>query len=114
LETTTKKKRKEVNSKSVETKRYFLCFLFTSFVFFSVLCCSNLTVVILCRSKTSSSQLSIEKVAPVKAKAKTKKREIVEKIPMVPLDSPAMGTTSRTFNPPSPAMSTRSKRRLSL
>ncbi|XP_044402235.1 uncharacterized protein [Triticum aestivum] len=45
-------------------------------------------------------------------KAKTKKK-VAKKIP-VPLDSPAMGTRSRKFNPPSPAMSTRSKRRLSL
>ncbi|XP_037482216.1 uncharacterized protein LOC119360839 [Triticum dicoccoides] len=44
--------------------------------------------------------------------AKTKKK-VAEKIP-VPLDSPAMGTRSRKFNPPSPAMSTRSKRRLGL
>jgi hypothetical protein len=34
LETTTNKKRKQANSKSVESKRYFLYVLFTSFVFF--------------------------------------------------------------------------------
>jgi hypothetical protein len=55
----------------------------------------------MCRSKTRSIK-----------KAKTKKK-VAEKI-SVPLDSPAMGTRSRKFNPPSPAMSTRSKRRLSL
>jgi hypothetical protein len=55
----------------------------------------------MCRSKTGSIK-----------KAKTKKK-VAENI-LVPLDSPAMGTRSRKFNPPSPAMSTRSKRRLSL
>jgi hypothetical protein len=55
----------------------------------------------MCRSKTGSIK-----------KAKTKKK-VAEKIP-VPLDSPLMSTRSRKFNPPSPAMSTRSKRRLSL
>ncbi|KAM0871111.1 hypothetical protein ACQ4PT_039610 [Festuca glaucescens] len=45
-------------------------------------------------------------------KAKTKKK-VAEKIP-VPLDNPAMGTRSRKFNPPNPAISTRSKRRPSL
>uniref|UniRef100_A0ACD5URQ0 Uncharacterized protein n=1 Tax=Avena sativa TaxID=4498 RepID=A0ACD5URQ0_AVESA len=46
------------------------------------------------RSKASS----IEKIAPVKIKAKMKKRETAEKILMVPLDSPAMGTRSRKFH----------------
>uniref|UniRef100_A0ACD5WL74 Uncharacterized protein n=1 Tax=Avena sativa TaxID=4498 RepID=A0ACD5WL74_AVESA len=93
LETTTKKKRKHANYKSGESKR----------------------------SKTASSQLSIESSVPseqtnvlVKVKPKKKKKETAEKIPMVPLDSPAMSTRSRKFIPPSPAMSTRSKRRLSL
>uniref|UniRef100_A0ACD5TH22 Uncharacterized protein n=1 Tax=Avena sativa TaxID=4498 RepID=A0ACD5TH22_AVESA len=73
------------------------------------------------RSKTASSQLSIESSMPseqtnvlVKVKPKKKKKETAEKIPMVPLHSPAMSTRSRKFIPPSPAMSTRSKRRLSL
>lgn len=51
---------------------------------------------------------------PVKVRAKKKKRELVEKIPMVPFDSPTMGTRSKKVNPANPAMSTRSKRRLSL
>ncbi|KAM0873462.1 hypothetical protein ACQ4PT_038055 [Festuca glaucescens] len=51
---------------------------------------------------------------PVKAKGKSNKKRCAEKIPMVPLDSPAMCTRSKNLNPGSPAMSTRSKRRLSL
>jgi hypothetical protein len=35
-------------------------------------------------------------------------------IPILPLDSPAMGTRSKTLHPSSPGLSTRSKRRLSL
>jgi len=35
-------------------------------------------------------------------------------IPMQPLDSPAVGTRSKKMDPARPAMSTRSKRRLSL
>uniref|UniRef100_A0A8R7QBB2 Transposase MuDR plant domain-containing protein n=1 Tax=Triticum urartu TaxID=4572 RepID=A0A8R7QBB2_TRIUA len=53
----------------------------------------------------------------VKVHAKRKSKEVAEitpHLPMVPLDSPAMGTRSKKFNPASPAMSTRSKRRLSL
>ena len=53
----------------------------------------------------------------VKVHAKRKGKEVAEitlHLPMVPLDSPAMGTRSKKFNPASPAMSTRSKRRLSL
>lgn len=81
------------------------------------------------RSRSGSNQpeaLSIDFPAhtdqPRKAKAKkvtfkTKKKvlgkEAVNK-PKVILDSPAMGTRSKTSQPASPAMSTRSKRRLSL
>ena len=53
----------------------------------------------------------------VKVHAKRKSKEVAEitsHLPMVPLDNPAMGTRSKKFNPASPAMSTRSKRRLSL
>ena len=53
----------------------------------------------------------------VKVHAKRKGKEVVEitpHLPMVPLDSPAMGTHSKKFNPASPTMSTRSKMRLSL
>ena len=50
----------------------------------------------------------------VKVRAKRKKKESAEKFPVVPLDSPAMGTRSKKITPASPAMSTRSKRRLSL
>ena len=49
--------------------------------------------------------------AKEKAKQNAKKKTI---IPMQPLDSPAMGTRSNKMDPASPAMSTRSKRRLSL
>ena len=53
----------------------------------------------------------------VKVHAKRKSKEVADKLPhlpMVPHDSPAMGTRSKKMNPASPAMSTRSKRRLSL
>ena len=53
----------------------------------------------------------------VKAKAKPKAKQNAKKkttIPMQPLDSPAMGTRSKKMAPACPAMSTRSKRRLSL
>ncbi|WVZ87823.1 hypothetical protein U9M48_034399 [Paspalum notatum var. saurae] len=50
-----------------------------------------------------------------KAKAKRKKKETPKApIPMLPFDSPPMGTRSKRLDPASPAMSTRSKRRLSL
>jgi hypothetical protein len=72
------------------------------------------------RSRTSPSQpepISIELPMPsektnvhVKVKSKKKKKDV----PIVPLDSPTMRTRSKKFNPPSPAMSTRRKRRLSL
>jgi len=82
------------------------------------------------RSRSGSNQpeaLSIDFPAhtdqPRKAKAKkkvtfkTKKKvlgkEAVNK-PEVILDNPTMGTRSKTSQPASPAMSTRSKRRLSL
>ena len=55
--------------------------------------------------------------AKVKPKAKAKAKQNAKKkttIPMQPLDSPAMGTRSKKMDPASPAMSIRSKRRLSL
>ena len=52
-----------------------------------------------CRSRTNSNK---------------KEEKCADKIPMVPLDSPAMGTRSKKCQPSSPAMSTRSRRRLSL
>ena len=59
-----------------------------------------------------------EKTAPVKEKAKRKMKQPSKKkkktIPVLTLDSPAMGTRSKKLDPASPAMSTRSKRRLSL
>ena len=53
----------------------------------------------------------------INAKAKPKAPQNAKKktnIPMQPLDSPAMGTRRKKMAPASPAMSTRSKRRLSL
>ncbi|KAM0916743.1 hypothetical protein ACQ4PT_010068 [Festuca glaucescens] len=95
LENTSKKKGKGSNSESVGSKR----------------------------SGTGSNQpepISIEfpmpgdeKDVPVKA-GKSKKRKCAEKIPMVPVDSLAMCTRSKFLSPASPAMNTRSKRRLSL
>ena len=54
--------------------------------------------------------------AKAKTKTKTKRKNIAKDIAIKPLilDSPAMGTRSKICNPASPAMSTRSKRRLSL
>ena len=55
--------------------------------------------------------------AKAKPKAKPKAPQNAKKktnIPMQPLDSPAMGTRRKKMAPASPAMSTRSKRRLSL
>ena len=56
------------------------------------------------------------KTVKAKAKTKTKRNNIAKDIAIKPLilDSPAMGTRSKICNPASPAMSTRSKRRLSL
>ena len=61
-----------------------------------------------------------EKTAPVKEKAKRKMKQPSKKkkktIPVLTLDSPAMGTRSKkkVGGPASPAMGIRSKRRLSL
>ncbi|WVZ48904.1 hypothetical protein U9M48_000298 [Paspalum notatum var. saurae] len=56
-----------------------------------------------------------QRPAPKKVKRKTKKKEIAKPdIPMPSFDSPAMETRSRTIDSISPAMSTASKRRLSL
>jgi hypothetical protein len=79
----------------------------------------------MCRSRSGSNQLetlSIDfpahKDQPGKAKTKnevtfkTKKKKLGKS--EVILDSPAMGTRSKTSRPASPAMSTRSKRRLSI
>ncbi|WVZ72592.1 hypothetical protein U9M48_021025 [Paspalum notatum var. saurae] len=53
---------------------------------------------------------------PLKKATATRKKKDKPKasIPMLPFDSPAMGTRSKRVDPASPAMSTRSKRRLSL
>ena len=58
-----------------------------------------------CRSRTGSNQpepISIEfpmtdneTNVPVKVTSKSKNKKCVDKIPMVPLDSPAMGTRSK-------------------
>jgi len=59
-----------------------------------------------------------EQTALVKEKAKRKMKQPSKKkkttIPVLTLNSPAMGTRSKKLDPASPAMSTRSKRRLSL
>ena len=54
--------------------------------------------------------------APTKTRGKKRAavKEKIEKVKKLKLDSPAMGTRSKTTYPSSPAMSTRSKRRLSL
>ncbi|KAG2640446.1 hypothetical protein PVAP13_2KG098016 [Panicum virgatum] len=54
--------------------------------------------------------------APTKTRGKKRAavKEKTEKVKKLKLDSPAMGTRSKTTYPSSPAMSTRSKRRLSL
>jgi hypothetical protein len=62
---------------------------------------------------------SNELVAPVKENTKKKKKKKaparkITIIPMLLLDSPAMGTRSKKLDPASPVLSTRSKRRLSL
>jgi len=61
----------------------------------------------------SDSNEPVPTAAPVKAKSKKKKEPTKKKttIPMLPLDSPAMGTRSKKVDPDSHAMSTRSKRR---
>ena len=53
------------------------------------------------------------KRTPIKKKQGLPKKKDVD-IPKVPLDSPSMGTRSKAVLPSSPAMSTQSKRRLSL
>ena len=74
-------------------------------------CCHINIYVCVCLIVASSGKTNVD--VKVTAKSKKKKKS-AEKIPVVPLDSPAMGTRSKKFHPPSPAMSTRSKRRLSL
>jgi len=54
-----------------------------------------------------------KKKVTFKTKKKVLRKEAVNK-PKVILDSPAMGTRSKTSQPASPVMSTRSKRRLNL
>jgi hypothetical protein len=83
----------------------------------------------MCRSRSGSNQpeaLSVDFTVhvdqPRKAKTKkvtfkTKKKELGKKAAnklKEMLDSPAMATRSKTLQPASPVMSTRSKRRLSL
>ena len=79
----------------------------------------------ICRSRTGSNQpeaLSIashedrpaqvkRKRTPIKKKLGLPKKKVVD-IPKVPLDSASMGTRSKAILPSSPAISTRSKRRL--
>ncbi|WVZ85054.1 hypothetical protein U9M48_032016 [Paspalum notatum var. saurae] len=77
-----------------------------------------------CKSRSGSNQpeaVSTEGTVATKQRPKVKKqvatkkkKEPLKKIPMLPFDSPAMGTRSKRVDPCSPAMSTRSKRRLSL
>ena len=83
-----------------------------------------------CRSRSGSNQskaLSIEHPShiepPVKTKGNKKVKPTKKKQGLgnknvgttnVPLDSPSMGARSRKTQPPSPTMSTRSKRRFSL
>ncbi|TKW20148.1 hypothetical protein SEVIR_4G066800v4 [Setaria viridis] len=66
----------------------------------------------------SSEQTSQQTIAPVKAKAKRKRKQPAKKQGknlVLPFDSPAMCTRSKKWeDPASPAMSTKSKRRLSL
>ena len=80
----------------------------------------------ICRSRSGSKQsetLSIasredrpaqvkRKRTPIKKKLGLPKEKAID-IPKVPLDSPSMGTRSKTVLPSSLAMSTRSKKRLS-
>ncbi|XP_048540693.1 uncharacterized protein LOC125519954 [Triticum urartu] len=74
------------------------------------------------RAKTTKASMSKKRTnkkasVALKLHAKRKGKEVADKLPhlpMVPHDSPAMGTRSKKMNPASPAMSTRSKRRLSL
>ena len=72
----------------------------------------------MCRSTTQPICVANKKASvALKLHAKRKGKEVADKLPhlpMVPHDSPAMGTRSKKMNPASPAMSTRSKRRLSL
>jgi len=63
-------------------------------------------------SKTTKAKPKVKS----KPKAKRKMKNDIQKILMKSLDSPVMGTRSKSkmVVPPSPAMSTRSKRRLSM
>jgi hypothetical protein len=85
-----------------------------------------LSIYNICRLRSGSNQpeaLSIasrkdqpaqvkRKRTPIKKKLGLPKKKAVN-IPNMPLDSPSMGTRSKAILPNSPAMSTRSKRRLS-
>jgi hypothetical protein len=51
---------------------------------------------------------------PVKVRGKSRKKECAEKLPVVPVDSPAMCTRSKNWLPVSPAMNTQSKRGFNL
>ncbi|VAH75514.1 unnamed protein product [Triticum turgidum subsp. durum] len=70
------------------------------------------------RSRTQPICVANKKASvALKLHAKRKSKEVADKLPhlpMVPHDSPTMGTRSKKMNPASPAMSTRSKRRLCL
>jgi hypothetical protein len=72
------------------------------------------------RSKSGSNQpelISIEFHSPTKEKAESMNKQLssnLKKNPMLPLDSPAMGTKNKTGELANPTNGTRSKRRLSL
>jgi hypothetical protein len=51
---------------------------------------------------------------PVKVRGTSRKKECAEKLPMVPVDSPAMCTRRKNWLPTSPAMNTQSKRGLNM
>jgi len=67
-------------------------------------------------TELTSGAAPTSKTVKAKAKTKTKRKNIAKDIAIksLILDSPAMDTRSKIYNPVSPAMSTRSKRRLSL
>uniref|UniRef100_A0ACD5Y372 Uncharacterized protein n=1 Tax=Avena sativa TaxID=4498 RepID=A0ACD5Y372_AVESA len=117
LETTTKKKEKDAKSSAVAEKRKNLedtnsnkgkkgkCKYGGSKRLGTG---SNLVVSLSTKISMPSEQTNV----PAKVTAKTKKIEMVTKNPMVAFDSLAMGTRRKIFNPSSPVVSIRSKRRL--
>ena len=67
-------------------------------------------------TELTSGATPTSKSVKAKAKTKRKRKNIAKDIVIKPLilDCPVMGTRSKIYNPASPAMSTRSKRWLSL